>query len=132
MNPLTAAFEFVSISPSSGSTEVRAFIAETVTCSFSAGSCMQMCVRDMAGQNKSILSPPLWNSSPKVGPPQRYTRSLQRCLRVHSQAVPGHSKLSRSLHNLIIAHHGFRLFVFKFLGNEQRKPGETSGRHSNS
>ena len=31
---------------------------------------------------------------------------------------------------MLIAHHRFRLFDFKFLGHEQRIPGEPSGRHS--
>ena len=69
---------------------------------FSDGIWIQMCVRDKAEYYESILSPPPWNSSQYLGPPQKYTPWLptRRRLLAHFQAVSGHSKLSRNLHNL--------------------------------
>ena len=48
IKPLTA-LEFVSISRSSGSTEVQSFVAETIASSFSGSSWKQMRVREMRG-----------------------------------------------------------------------------------
>ena len=55
-------------------------------------SWIQMCVRDKAGY-ESILSPPPWNLSLKLGPPQRYSPSSPRrsLLRSQALAVPGRS-----------------------------------------
>ena len=79
---------------------------------------MKMWVREFAGY-ESIFSPPPWISSPKLGPPQRYTRSLPRRSLLHSQAVPGHSKLSKKFVQSKLLTLDFVSFTLNFLGTSR-------------
>ena len=126
ISPLTAALEFVFITRSS---TIHSFVAETIARSFSSNSWTQMCFREMAEYISSHSLPhSSWNLS-VLHTESTDAETIASSFSGSSWTLNSQKVLVVPSDFQLIAHPKFRLRGIKLLRQEQRTPGETSGRH---